>query len=196
MTSAGGVLKQVFAQRRYRRLAWVVFLLYTLIYLLVTRFIVISGIPADVFFGAELLPNWMDVIFRQRAPFLFESVGSFQITPYITIFLSIPNLILAFILSELVTLNITISYFVFRNVGWQGGKGVASLLGTIPALLGGAACCVPTLILVLGLQFTATLSTVWPFFVPLSILLLIASLWWVIRQAERNPNICRSPKRN
>lgn len=191
MASAGGVLKQVFAERRYRRVAWVVFLLYTLIYLLVTRFIVVSGAPAEVFFGAEFLPNWMDVVFRQRAPFLFESIGSIQLTPYVTIFLSIPNLILAFILSELVALNIAISYFVFRKVGWQGGKGVASLIGTIPALLGGAACCVPTLILVLGLQFTATLSTVWPLFVPLSILLLIGSLWWVIRQAEKNPNICR-----
>ena len=60
-----------------------------------------------------------------------------------------------------------------------------SLIGTIPAIIGGAACCVPTLILVIGLQLTATLAAVWSYFVPLSAILLILSLWWSLRRIQK-----------
>jgi len=62
-----------------------------------------------------------------------------------------------------------------------------ALIGTIPALISGAACCVPTLILVIGLQLTATLATVWSLLVPIGAALLLASLWWSLHRmtAER-----------
>jgi hypothetical protein len=41
-----------------------------------------------------------------------------------------------------------------RTLALRGGRGFASLVGTIPALVGGAACCVPTLILMIGLQMS------------------------------------------
>ncbi len=47
--------------------------------------------------------------------------------------------------------------------------------------LAGAACCVPTLILVIGLQLTATVAAAWSLLVPASALLLALSLWWSLR---------------
>lgn len=184
--NARKTLRAVFAERRFRVTWWVTFLLYLFIYLLVTQFIAFSG-PAqgNPALAVDIGPNWMENIFRTRAPFLYESVGKVHLTPYVTVFLSIPNLVLGAILSVLVALNISISYFTFKRLGLSGRKGAVTLIGTIPALLGGAACCVPTLIVVLGLQFTATLSALWSWFVPLSLILLFVSLWWVLKQAEK-----------
>lgn len=180
------VLSLVLSERRFRNTAIIIFAAYTAIYLFVTQFLVISVDPGDnPAWSFLIVSNWSELIFRQRAAFLFESIGSVHVTPYLTIFLSIPNLILAFALSTLVALNITVSYYTFHKTGLRGAKGFVTLAGTIPALLGGAACCVPTLILVLGLQFTATLSSVWPWFMPASFVLLFLSLWWALRHASR-----------
>lgn len=179
-------LKKVFEERRFRAVAWFTFAAYLVIYLLVTQFIVFSGISeGNPVFAFETIPNWTENIFRTRAPFLYESVGKVHLTPYITIFLSIPNIILGALLSAVVALNISISYFTFKRLGLSGRKGAATLIGTIPALLGGAACCVPTLIVVLGLQFTATLSALWSWFVPVSLILLFISLFWVLKHASK-----------
>lgn len=176
----------ILSEKRFRYTAIIIFILYTIVYLLVTQFIVLTLNPAlNPAWAIELVPNWTEIIFRMRAAFLFESIGYIQITPFITFFISVPNLILAFLLSYLVAMNLTVSYWVFRKIGLRGGKGAITLIGTIPALLGGAACCVPTLILVFGLQFTATLSAVWPWFVPLSFALLILSLWWALKHAKK-----------
>lgn len=69
----------------------------------------------------------------------------------------------------------------------RGVRGMHALIGTVPALISGAACCVPTLILVIGLQLTATLATVWSLLVPISVVLLLMSLWWSLHRinAER-----------
>ena len=186
------ILKQLLSERRYVTVGLISFLFYFFLYLFVTQFIVF-GADQGTEWSLTILDNWRELIFRQRSPMLFESIGVISL-PYVTLFLSVVNLIIALVLSELVAWNIMLSYFIFRRVGWKGWRGLTSLAGTIPALLGGAACCVPTLILVLGLQVTATLTTVWPWFVPLSFLLLIGSLWWAVVQAKRNPNICRNPK--
>jgi hypothetical protein len=188
-------LKTILSEPRYSRTAWIVFFAYLLLYLVVTGFVVFSAGGEHLVFGINIASNWQDNIFRMRAPFLFESIGVVYLTEYVAVFLSIPNLILASILSTIVSWNIAVSYYIFRMVGWKGKSGVVSLVGTIPALLGGAVCCVPTLIIVIGLQFTATLATVWAWFVPLSFVLLVASLMWALKQAQENPAICKTPRR-
>ncbi len=187
------VVKQLLAERRYIYVGIGAFVLYMLLYLLVTQFLVI-GADQGTEWGVTTVDNWQSLLARQRAPFLFESIGTIEL-PYVTIFLSVINLLIALILSELVAWNIMLSYFIFRRIGWHGWSGITSLAATVPALLGGAACCVPTLILVLGLQVTATLTTIWPWVVPLSFILLIVGLWWSLKQASTNPNICKNPKR-
>ena len=184
-------LKTILQEHRYHQTVAISFVVYFLLYLYATQLLVFT--PEGPLFDLQFFPNWTTLVFQQRSTFLFESIGVIQITPYIQVFLSIVSMLIAAVLSYLVGLNVAVSYFVFRKVGWRGYKGMASMIATVPALLGGAACCVPTLIIVLGLQFTATLSTIWPWFVPISFLLLVVSLWWALSQAEKHPGICTPP---
>lgn len=187
--------KRISKESSFKRVVWWAFGIYTLIYLLVTGFLVIDlkdvGNPNfEIVIGAD----WMSNIFRTRAPFLYEAIGKIHLTSHVTLFLSIPNLLLGIGISTLVALNISISYYAFKRLGLSGAKGAATLLGTIPALLGGAACCVPTLIILLGLQITATLSTLWSWFVPMSLILLSGSLWWSLSQARDRIIASDAPK--
>ncbi len=180
------ILLHIILQRRYLITLIISIIVYFLIYLAATRFLILSFRiePMESFFGFKLLSNWGELIFRQRSPFLFESIGVIYIGP-IKLFLSIGNFLIALVLGILVGSNISVSYFGFRSLSLRGARGFVSLIGTIPAIIGGAACCVPTLILVIGLQLTATLAAVWSYFVPLSAVLLILSLWWSLRRIQK-----------
>jgi len=174
------LLISILSKKRFFITALITFIGYILIYLAATQHLVFTARigEAESFFAFKILNNWQELIFRQRSPFLFEPIGSLYIGPTLKLFLSVPNIILAMFLGTLVSANVVVSYFSFRNLALKGIRGFSSLLGTIPAIVSGAACCVPTLILVIGLQLTSTLVAVWSFFVPLSILLLSLSLWW------------------
>jgi len=176
-------LKHILSQNRYFWTATISFIAYIAIYLTAVGQLIFSRAG----FGLDILPNWQELVFRQRAPFLFEAIGSLRLG-VAELFIAIPNLFLAFFLASLVAANITVSYFTFRNLGLRSGRGFTTLLGTIPALISAGACCVPTLIIVIGLQFTATLAAIWPWFVPLSITLLIGSLVYSLRKIKKGPS--------
>ncbi len=184
--SKSRIFSTIISQKRYWITAIIAVIAYFIIYLAATKFLILSFRiePMESFFGFKLLPNWTGLIFRQRSAFLFESIGVISIGP-IKLFLSIGNFIIALILGLLVAANISISYYSFRSLSLRGTKGFISLLGTIPAIISGVACCVPTLILVIGLQLTATLAAIWSFFVPLSAVLLFLSLWWSLRRIQK-----------
>ncbi len=184
--SKSQIFFSIISQKRYWITVIISILAYFIIYLAATKFLILSfGIESiESFFGFKLLPNWAELIFRQRSTFLFESIGVISVGP-IKLFLSIGNFIIAFVLGILVGANIVVSYYSFRSLSLRGTKGFISLLGTIPAIVSGAACCVPTLILVIGLQLTATLAAIWSLFVPLSGILLFLSLWWSLRRIQK-----------
>ena len=184
VTTKKSLLISILSQKRFCIAALIALVVYVIIYLIATQHLV-YGIrmgEAQYFFGVQILPNWQDLIFRQRSPFLFEPIGALYLGPNLKLFLSIPNMALALFLGMLVSANVAVSYYSFRKLALKGISGFSSLLGTIPAIVSGAACCVPTLILVIGLQLTATLAAVWSFFVPLSIVLLFISLWWALHK--------------
>jgi len=173
------LLFSILSKRRYWLTAIVIFFLYIIVYLAATQFLIFTQRMegADGFFAIKIAENWREIMFRQRAPFLFESIGAIYLGG-IKLFISVPNMLLAGALGALVGLNIAVSYHSFRALSLRGPQGFMQLIGTVPAILSGAVCCVPTLILVIGLQLTATLATAWSFFVPLSFLLLAMALWW------------------
>lgn len=178
------LLGSIITQRKL--LFLLVLLVYLLLYLAATSHLVFTfrmdGMEPFVSF--KVLSNWEELIFRQRSPFLFEPIAVLSFTSYLKFLVSVPNLILALVLGGLVAANATIAYHSFRLLGLRGLHGLGALLGTVPAILSGAACCVPTLILLIGLQLTATLAAVWSLFVPLSFLLLIGSLVWALKRIE------------
>ncbi len=163
---------------RYWLIGSVIFFVYLGLYLYVSGFI-IAGSDLK---GLVVLPHWQDLIFKQRSPFLFESIGAWYFAPYFTLLFSVPNFILGLVLSFLVAANMVISFYSFRSLGLKGGRGLLNLIGTIPALLSGMACCAPLLILILGIQLSATLLSAFALLVPLAIILLVGSLWLALRR--------------
>lgn len=180
------LLVSILAERRFLITALVSLAAYVALYLVAMQYLIITPGGTESFLTLQIVPNWEALVFRQRAAFLFEPIGALHLGPLV-LFLSIPNLALGFLLGVLVAANIAVSYYGFRALGMRGVRGLHALIGTIPALVSGAACCVPTLILVIGLQMTAALAAVSSVLVPISMLLLVASLWWSLRRmtAER-----------
>lgn len=175
------LLVSVLAERRFLVAALISLAAYVVLYLAAMRYLVVTPGETDRLFAFELSPEWRNLAFRRRGPFLFEPIGVLHLAP-LAIFLSIPNIAIALGLGMLVGANVAASYYGFHALGMRGLRGVHALIGTIPALISGAACCVPMLILVIGLQLTATLATVWSWLVPISALLLLISLWWSLQR--------------
>jgi hypothetical protein len=182
----------ILTTRRFFIAALVSLAAYVVVYLAAMQYLIVSPGETESLLALNVVPEWRDLAFRQRGPFLFEPIGVLEIAPLV-VFLSIPNLLIAIVLGLLVGANIAASYYGFHALGMRGVRGIHSLIGTIPALVSGAACCVPTLILVIGLQLTATVATVWSWLVPASALLLVVSLWWSLHRmvAEQVCDISR-----
>jgi len=174
------LLASILAQSRFLIAALISLATYVVLYLGAMQYLVIAPGQAELL-SLELSPDWRELAFRRRGPFLFEPIGVLHVAP-LAISLSIPNLVIAMVLGLLVGANVAASYYGFRELGMRGVRGLHALIGTVPALISGAACCVPTLILVIGLQMTATVATVWSWLVPVSALLLAISLWWSLHR--------------
>ena len=171
-------LLSILSQRKYLCTALGALLLYALLYLAAAQLLVWQPDAEPPVSAVTIASDWRDLLVRERAPFLYEPIGVVALGPNLRLYLAVPNIAIALFLGALVGLNAAVSYHSFRALAFRGARGFVSLLGTIPALIGGAACCVPTLILVIGLQMSATLIAVWSFFVPASAVLLIGALWW------------------
>lgn len=180
------LLISIVSQKKFLIVALITLFLYLAIYLAATQHLIFTSRigQAESFFMLKVSPNWPQLLFKMRAPFLFESIGAIYLGN-LKIFLSIPNIVIGTLLGTLVAANITTTYYSFKMLGLGGVRGIGTLVGTIPAIVSGAACCVPTLILVIGLQLTATLATVWSFFVPASFILLFISLVWSLKKIQK-----------
>jgi hypothetical protein len=175
------LLVAILLKRRFLIAALISLLAYVVLYLAAMQYLLIAPGESQSLLALEVLPDWRNLAFRARAPFLFEPVGVLHLAP-VVVYLSIPNIAIALGLGVLVGANVAASYYGFHELGMHGLRGVHALIGTLPALIGGAACCVPTLILVVGLQLTATVATAWSWLVPASAVLLIVSLWWSLHR--------------
>ncbi|MDH5020328.1 hypothetical protein [Halobacterium rubrum] len=94
------------------------------------------------------------------------------------------NAALAVGLSVLVGANLALTYLGLvqpRACGLESSTGV---LAGVPALLSGAACCGPTILLVVGVQASATVITGFQYLVPLAVAMLVASLLLIGRRVD------------
>ncbi len=176
----------IISRRRYFVTALIVFVVFLTVYLASTGFLVFaerSGATGEGAVAFTIADNWPSLMLEQRTAFLFEAIGTVRAGD-VKLFISPLNILLGALLGALAALNIAVSYYSFRQLGLRGGRGVTALIGTLPAILSGAACCAPTLVLVVGLQVTAGLTAIFPFFVPVSFVLLVASLWWSLHKLE------------
>ncbi|MDH5020277.1 hypothetical protein [Halobacterium rubrum] len=115
--------------------------------------------------------------------FRFGAVAVVAAGP-VTYLFSPLNAALAAVLSVLVGANFALTYLGLvqpRACGLESSTGV---LAGIPALLSGAACCGPTILLVVGVQASATVITGFQYLVPVAVAMLVGSLLLVGREVD------------
>jgi hypothetical protein len=147
---------------------------------------------ADLAFGrpipaASIVSDWGAKIWKPVAPFVWEPIAAFYPIRSVALFLSIPNLVLAALLGTLVALNLAIAVARARlMVTVKKNRGFArGFLASLPALLTGFTCCVPTIVLALGslsAGLTAAAIALSPYFLPVAAVALLANLIWGLRQ--------------
>ena len=115
--------------------------------------------------------------------FRFEAIAVVSAGP-VTYLFSPLNTALALLLSVLVGANLGLSYLGWVQPRACGLESSTGILAGIPALLSGAACCGPTILLVVGVQASATIITGFQFLVPLALVLLVGSLLVIGRQVD------------
>lgn len=115
--------------------------------------------------------------------FRFDAIALVTIGP-VTYLFSPLNMLVTVVLSTLVGANLAVSYLGWvqpRACGLESSSGV---LAGIPALLSGAACCGPTILLVVGIQASATIITGFQLLIPIAFAMLVGSLLLIGRQVD------------
>ncbi len=173
---------------------------FVLLYLYSVGNIVIAP-GTDLTFGrpvptASIVSDWPAKMWKSTAPFVWEPIAAVYLSRSVTLFISLPNLILALSLGILVALNMAVAIARARlMVTVKKGRGlVGGFVASLPALLTGFTCCVPTVILALGsvaAAFSVAAIAVAPYFLPVAAVALIANLLWSLRQFS-----CAIPRRS
>jgi hypothetical protein len=121
--------------------------------------------------------------FASAGFFRFGAIAVVELGP-VTYLFSPLNAVVAVTLSVLVGANVGLTYLGTIQPTACGLERSTGVLAGIPALLSGAACCGPTILLVVGVQASATIITGFQFLVPLALVLLVGSLLLVGRQVD------------
>lgn len=175
--------------RRFRRIAVAVALAYLFIYLLAIQNLVISpGTDLTRFVDVpaiRVVPDWTSKVFKQIAAFYYEPVAAIYPVNHVTFLISPVNIAMGLLLGSLVGINVALAMHVFRLATACRARAFGGLLGALPGFLTGFACCVPTVALVLGAQFTIALIAVRSYLFPIALLALLFSMAWNARRASR-----------
>ncbi|MFB6353633.1 MAG: hypothetical protein ABEJ92_06060 [Halobacteriales archaeon] len=115
--------------------------------------------------------------------FRFDAVAVIAVAG-VTVLVSPLNLLVASLLAGLVAANAALTYLGLVQPRACGLETSAGVVAGIPALLSGAACCGPTILLLVGVQASATLITGFELLVPLAVAMLVGSLLLVGRQVD------------
>ena len=174
-----GAAVGVAARRRDSRL---VFVAATLSYLLV--YLVTVGDLAVGAGGVSLrVIDDLSRAFASAGFFRFGAIAVVGLGP-VTYLFSPLNAVVAATLSVLVGANVGLTYLGTIQPTACGLERSTGVLAGVPALLSGAACCGPTILLVVGVQASATIITGFQLLVPLALVLLVGSLLLVGRQVD------------
>lgn len=160
----------------YRHIFMVGSLLYLLLYLWAIGDIAYtSGYPL---FQAAIAEDPLMTIYQSRAAFYFESIALLEILNLTFIFSPL-NLLMGAILALLVGLNFSSAWLAIKLPKVCGTKkGVLGILGSLPALFSGLACCVPTIVLIISVQLATAVIALRSFFFPVGVILLLLSQLW------------------
>jgi hypothetical protein len=147
--------------------------IYGLLYLFAIGDLSLQG-SADSF-ALRVAPEPFPLLFKPILPFYFEAIALIEL-PFLIVLVSPLNLLLASLLSLLVGLNLAFSYLAFTQPKVCYGKPTAGILTSLPALLAGSACCGPLILIVFGIQASASLIAFFGWLIPIAALLLMGTL--------------------
>ncbi|MBW6389828.1 hypothetical protein [Billgrantia antri] len=154
-----------------------IMVVYALLYLWLTGDIMGGGHGGWL----ALFPAW-ERLWQTRGPLQFEPVGLFFLGRLVWTFSPI-NTLLALTVGLLIGLNAVAGWRVWRSPRHCSlGAASSGLLGSLPALLAGGACCAPLLLIWLGLPFAGALASLAPMLLPGAALLLLIGLWGMARR--------------
>lgn len=181
-----GILRRSLQEKSRRWAALAAGALYFVFYLYAVRQLVLGGVisPGD---GATFAvdPNWYSKLLDPIAGYTFEPVAALYLFGGAALFLAPLNLLIGLVLGGLVALNVASATYALaavrscRRLSWTG------LLGSLPALLTGFACCVPTVGLMLGANLALALIGLQSFLLPLGMIGLAAGLFWNLHRTRR-----------
>lgn len=169
----GGLL----GQARYRRIVIAVSIVFLLIFLFSLQDLTFSGGP----FSLTVVE--LSAMFHRTGFLLFDAVAVLR-TPLFTWLVSPINTAIGIVISFLIGLNLTLSWIAWRQPKTCSVNSTTGAVGVLPALLAGGACCAPAILLVLGIQATATLMTAIQWMLPLALFLLLGSLAWIAQKTR------------
>ena len=191
MASRGALGAQVVAalrKPRYRRWGLGVAFVYLVVYLFAIQNVIVSpGTDVTRFVDVpsiQIAPDWTSKVFKQVAAFYYEPVAAIYPVNHVTILVSPVNIAMGVLLGVLVGLNVAVALYVVGRAKACRRRAFTGLLGALPGFLTGFACCVPTVALVLGAQFTVVLVALRSYFFPFALLALLVSLGWNARRAR------------
>lgn len=164
----------------------------TVVYLLAYLYAIEKLQVGDGRFGVVIATDPLGRLFHR-------TFGSVAFEPVVLIRLGVVsyqfslNTVIGLAIAGLVAINLGVSYLAWRQPAACGvGSQSAGILAGIPALLSGAACCAPLIVILLGIQLTGGLLLVFELLLPLAIVLLLGALVLVGRQV--NPALVRQNK--
>ena len=155
-------------------------LAYFLVYLTTIGDLSVGGV------GGGISVRVVDDLSRAVANLGFFRFGAIAVVGAgpVTYLFSPLNAAVALVLSVLVGANAGVTYLGLIQPKACGLESSTGVVAGIPALLSGAACCGPTILLVIGVQASATIVAGFQFLVPLALLLLVSSLLVIGRQVD------------
>lgn len=173
--SRGRSLKRFMKEHReIHRIAKTIAVLYGLVYYFSAGFLRFELVKV---YKQVFVPEVGGMIFKMRAPFLWESIALFEIPPFIVLYISPMNLLLMLLLMWLVYKNLILFITGIRYPRvCQLTRNKGKLAALLPALFTGFSCCAPTVLIMLaGILggFGATLLIVFRWAIPFSIVLLV-----------------------
>ncbi len=120
-------------------------------------------------------------LLAMRAPLRFEPIAIADLG-HLAVLVSPMNLVVALLLGTLLALNIQGMIHLLRRPAQCRPGAASGLMGALPALVAGGACCAPSLVLLIGMPALSGLAAFSGWLVPLSLTLLAMGRWWQRRQ--------------
>lgn len=170
-------LRAILAIPFYRRLAIGIAAVYLVLFLLALGDVSPGGQ------GFELLTTDPARMFERSGAITFEPVAQLTV-PGLTVLLSPLNMAVGSVVAGLAGLNLAVTWLAFRQPRACRFNRSTGILASLPALLAGGACCAPAIVLVLGLQVSSLLISVFQVLIPVSVVLLLLTLVLILRRTD------------